>query len=86
MGKGLGYSRTKEPGFPFDRTLEPLPKESKSRFPINGKDQRCSFICHKCQKQILADPRDVPTQCSDCNSKYSFIRAEAYNALMKIPF
>ena len=83
MGKGLNYSRLTEPGFPFDKEFEPL--RSRKSFPIDVKDPCCSFTCSKCGMPILADPRDLPEQCSECNAQNSFMRTDAYNELMKIP-
>jgi hypothetical protein len=83
MRKGLNYPRLKEPGFPFGKTLEPMLR--KSRFPIDGESSECSYTCCKCGIPILADPRDVPTQCLECESLNSYIRTDAYNELMNIP-
>ncbi len=53
-----------------------------SRFPIDREDPLCSYTCCKCSLSILADPRDVPTQCLMCDAQYSFISTNAYNELM----
>ena len=83
MGKGLNYSRLEDKNFPFDKEFEPLPRSRKS-FPIDEKDPACSFTC-KCGTVILADPRALPQQCSECSAQNSFMRTNAYNELMRIP-
>ena len=82
MGKGLNYSRLTEQGFPFDKEFEPL--RLRKSFPIDKEDSSCSFTC-KCGAVIIADPRALPEQCSECDAQNSFMCTDAYNELMRIP-
>jgi len=62
-------AKTGEKEFP-----PPLHHVCKSHFLIDEDDPNCYFICNKCKTQIVADPRDLPKQCSICDSQNSFIK------------
>jgi len=64
-------AKTGEKEFPL-----PLHHVCKSHFLIDEDDPNCYFICNKCKTQIVADPRDLPKQCSICDSQNSFIKNE----------
>ena len=69
MSKGLLYTRLEEPNFPFDKQVS---------FPVDKEDPSCHFTCCKCKIVIVADPRNLPKKCKQCDSQNSFIRTDAY--------
>lgn len=85
MGKGLLHLRFDKENFPFDKSLDST-VVAKTRFPIDKTDPSCAYTCCKCSAKIIADPRDLPERCSDCDSEYPFVRTDDYDQLTRIVF